>query len=232
MRRALLAVACFLLCLHSTSLFAVTTAGASSTIVVPLVSSTASYVSEIAVYYPGPFSGTGTSMTTNVFYYDANNLASPGLKPCTPLSINAGETKSFLLASQCTLGSGTHFGLLVLQDAAAEKINYFFAFDRTESILVHEGFSVDGFPIGNFSGQGADASGLKRIAAFPGFQTNCFVGALGESVDYQLLLFDSTGAQIGSTLSGTLGAWQELRYLDIFTKVGAPPGDYANARRR
>jgi len=230
MRRALPLVACFLLYVHSTLLLAVTTAGASSTIVVPVVASTGSFVSEIAVYYPGPFSGTATSMTINVFYYDANGLPSPGLKPCAQLSINAGETKSFVLASQCTLGAGGHFGVLVLQDAAAEKTNYFFAFNRTESIGAHEGFSVEGFPIGNFSGQGADASGLKRIAAPPGFQTNCFVAALGEAVDYQVLLFDSSGTQIGSTLTGTLGAWQEVRYVDIFTTVGAPAGDYTNAR--
>jgi len=230
MRRAFPLVAFFMLYVHSTLLLAQTTAGASSTIVVPVVASTGSFVSEIAVFYPGPFSGPATSMAINVFYYDANGLTSPGLKPCTQLSINAGETKSFLLASQCTLGAGSHFGMLVLQDAAAEKTNYFVAFNRTESIGVHEGFSVEGFPIGNFSGQGAVASGLKRVAALPGFQTNCFVGALGEPVDYQVQLFDSSGAQIGSTLSGTLGAWQEVRYLDIFSAVGAAPGDYTNAR--
>lgn len=230
MRRAFLVVACFLLYLHSTLLFAVTTAGASSTIVIPVVASTGSFVSEVTVFYPGPFSGTATSMTMNVFYYDANGLPSPGLKPCAQLSINAGQTKSFVLASQCTLGAGSHFGVLVLQDAAAEKTNYFFAFNRTESIGAHEGFSVEGFPIGNFSGQGADASGLKRIAALPGFQTNCFVAALDETVDYQVLLFDSSGTQIGGTLSGTLGAWQEVRFLDIFSAVGAAAGDYSNAR--
>ena len=230
MRRALSLAACFLFILHATLASAVTTAGAGSTLVIPDVASTGSFTSEISVYYPGPFSGAGTSMTVDVFYYDANGLASPGLKTCASLPINAGETKSFVLASQCTLGAGTHFGLLVLQDDAAEKVNYFFAFNRTESVGAHEGFSIEGFPIGNFSGQGADVSGIKRIAAAPGFQTNCFAAALGESVDYQILVSDSTGAQIGSTLSGTLGAWQEIRYLDIFSAVGAPAGDYTNAR--
>lgn len=208
----------------------VTTAGSGSTIVIPVVASTGSFVSEITVYYPAPLSGSTTSMTINLFYYDANGLPSPGLKPCTPLSINMRETKSFLLATQCTLGAGSHYGLLVLQDAAAEKVNFFYAFNRTESIGAHEGFSIEGFPIGNFSGSTANSTGLKRVAALPGYQTNCFVAALGESVNYQILLFDSSGTQLGSTLTGTLGPWQQVRYLDIFNAVGAAAGDYTNAR--
>ena len=230
MRRALRFLALFLLYAHTTLVPAVTTAGASSTIVIPVVASTSSFVSEISVYYPGPFSGTATQMTMNVLYYEANGLPSPGPKACSQLTVNAGETKSFVLGTQCALGAGSHFGLLVLQDAAAEKTNYFFAFNRTESVTAHEGFSVEGFPSANFSGQGAEVSGLKRVAALPGFQTNCFVASLGESVGYQLALFNSSGTQIGTTLSGTLGAWEEVRYLDIFGAVGASPGDYTNAR--
>ena len=213
---------------------AVTSAGAGSTIVIPVVASTGSFVSEISVFYPGPFSGSATSMTINIFYYDANGLASPGLKTCSPLPINVGETKSFLLSTQCTLGAGAHFGLLVLQDAATQKLNYFFAFNRTESIGAHEGFSIEGFPIGNFSGQTANVSGLKRIAAAPGFQSNCFVASLGESVDYQIDVRDSTGAALGIPIIDTLGPWQEVRYLDIFgiNGVNAPAGDYTNARAR
>jgi hypothetical protein len=218
--------------LCSGSALAVTSAGSGSTIVIPVTASTGSYTSEVSVFYPGPFSGSGTSMTINVLYYEANGQASPGPKPCTPLSINAGETKSFLLASQCTLGTGGHFGLLVLQDAAAEKVNYFFAFNRTESVGNHIGFSIEGFPIGNFSGQTANVSGIKRVAAAPGFQTNCFVGSLGESVDYQIDLRDSAGNPLGVSVNDTLGPWQLTRYLDIFGAVGAAPGDYVNARAR
>ena len=58
------------------------------------------------------------------------------------------------------------------------------------------------------------------------------MASLGESVDYQIELHDTSGAQIGSTLSGSLGAWQTFRYLDIFGAVGAPAGDFTNARAR
>jgi hypothetical protein len=66
MRRTLPFAACVLLYLHATLLPAVTTAGASSTIVIPVVASTGTFVSEVSVFYPGPFSGTATSMTINV----------------------------------------------------------------------------------------------------------------------------------------------------------------------
>jgi hypothetical protein len=86
--------------------------------------------------------------------------------------------------------------------------------------------------VGNFSGQNANVIGLKRVAASPGYQSNCFVGALGEPVDYTLTLFDSTNTQIGSVLSGSLVPYQTIRFLDIFAAVGAAPGDYLNARAR
>ncbi len=220
---------------------AVTTAGAGSTIVFPIVVKSSTFTSDISVYYPGNIEGTATSITIEIKYYDALSTSTPGLKPCSPLTVNVGETKSFTLNVQCTLGAGGHHGLLVLQDAAAEKINYFFAFSRVESNTAHEGFSLEGFPIGNFSGQSANVLGLKRVAAAPGYQTNCFVGALGEPVDYQIELFDNLGAPLGSIVTGHLDAWQELRTLDIFASgqpapggqgVGAPAGDHPNARAR
>jgi hypothetical protein len=52
-------------------------------------------------------------------------------------------------------------------------------------------------------------------------------------VSYQLRLFnDATGTQIGGTLSGSLAAFQQFRYLDVFgiKGVNAPAGDRANIR--
>ena len=204
---------------HSLAVHAVTTAGAGSTIVIPVVAATGTYTSEISVFWPGPFSGAVTSLVINVYYYEANGLPSPGLKPCNPITITAGQTLSFQLATQCTLGPGSHYGLLGLQDASAQKTNYFYAFNRTQSISTQQGFSIEGFPIGNFSAQNANAFGLKRIAAAPGFQ---------------IILIDSTGAQIGAAagITGTLGPYQLVRYLDIFAAAGAPAGDYTDVRAR
>ena len=76
-----------------------------------------------------------------------------------------------------------------------------------------------------------NAIGLRRSSAPPTYQTNCFVGALGGAITYDLKLFDgTTGAQIGNTLSGSLNAFEELRYVDIFALTSAPAGDYQNVR--
>src|SRR5207245_3916009 len=93
--------------------------------------------------------------------------------------------------------------------------------------------SVEGFPVGNFSDQVSHSTGLKRQAAAPTFQTNCFVGSLEQPVSYQLKLFnDTTGAQIGGTLTGSLNAFEQFRYLDVFGPAGvhAPAGDQLNVR--
>jgi hypothetical protein len=46
------------------------------------------------------------------------------------------------------------------------------------------------------------------------------------------LFNDSTGAQVGGTLTGSLTAFQQFRYLDVFgiNGVNAPAGDQANIR--
>ncbi len=93
------------------------------------------------------------------------------------------------------------------------------------------GFSDEGFPIGNFSGAPSAVAGLKRQAAAPGYSTNCFVGALGEAVDYQVTLFDGvTTAVLGAPITGHLVPFQSIRFLDIFAAVGAPAGDHVNSR--
>ena len=215
---------------HGLAGHAVTTAGSASTIVIPVVAATGTYTSEISVFYPGPFSGSTTSIVINVFYFEAQGLPSPGPKPCTPITVAAGQVTSFQLATQCTLGAGSHFGLLGLQDASAQKLNTFYAFNRTQSITTQQGFSIEGFPIGNFSAQNAHASGLKRVAAAPGFATNCFVGSLVYAYDYSIEVHTSDGSLLGTAITGHLDPFQLIRYLDIFSAAGAPAGDYTNAR--
>ncbi len=64
------------------------------------------------------------------------------------------------------------------------------------------GFSVEGFPLEDFSNQVSDAIGLMKQAASPGYQTNCFVGSLDQPVSYSLKLFNGfSGSQIGSTVT-------------------------------
>jgi hypothetical protein len=204
-----------------------TTAGSGSVIVVPVVAATPSYTTEIFVRNPN-----SALLTLNVDFYEANNSSIPGLRPCNQLNVPALATVPFTLATQCTLGAGSHFGMLVLEDAASEKIDLFYAYSRTQTPSGN-GFSVEGFPVGNFSGASADVVGIKRQAAAPVYQTNCFVGALGEAINYQIILRNgNTNTVIDSSISGTLQPYEMIRLLDVFGPAGAnaPAGDYTNVR--
>ena len=206
--------------------FAQTTSGSSATIVVPVIAQTASFGSEVTAYNPN-----GGAITVNVSFYDAQNTANPGAKACTPLSIGAGASVEFSLAGQCALPTGGNFGLLVLAEATGTQ--RFYGYARTQNPQ-GIGFSTEGFPIENFNDQEQHATGLKRVAAsggLPAYQTNCFVASLGDAVSYQLQLYNgASGTQIGSTLSGSLQPWQQYRYLDVFSAVGAPSGDVTDVR--
>jgi len=205
-----------------------TTAGSGTVVVVPLVTHSTSFKAEVFVR-----NDQSTDITLNVRFYDTLLSPPPGQRPCSQLFVPANQTVSFLLSAQCTFNpSNSHFGMIVLEDATGTyKTNLFYAFARSQN-PTGIGASIEGFPVGNFSGQNANVIGLKRVAASPGYQSNCFVGALGEPVDYTLTLFDSTNTQIGSVLSGSLVPYQTIRFLDIFAAVGAAPGDYLNARAR
>ena len=200
------------------------TAASGSVVVIPLVVQTGSFATEVVVRNPN-----ASPITLDVTFYEGLNSGTPGPKVCTPLTVAATESKPFFLSTQCSTGAGGHFGMLVLEDAAAQKLNGFFAYSRTQT-PGFIGFSVEGFPIGEFSGAPADSLGLKSQAAAPGFTSNCFVGALGETVSYQLLLRDgTTNAIIGGPLTKTLQPFEMFRYLDVFAQAGAA-GDHANVR--
>ena len=206
------------------------TAASGSVIVLPVVAETVSYTSEVIVRNPN-----ATSLTLNVKFYEATTSSNPGLRTCAQLTVPALQSKPFAVSAQCNpLGAGSHFGMLVLEDAAAQQTDVFFAFSRAQT-PGGNGFSVEGFPTAAFSSAPADVIGLKRQSASPTYQSNCFVGALGEAVNYQMVLRDgTTNAVIGSPVTGSLAAYQLRRFLDVFSAapngVGAPAGDYSNVR--
>lgn len=216
------AAACVLL--GSGAASAQTSFGASATIVFPVVAATPTFTGNITLFNPNGF-----DITVNLSYFDANNLAVPGQKPCADVVVPADLSVQFTLASQCTLDSTSHFGLLVARESIGTS--RFYGYSRTEN-NAGIGFSIEGFPVANFRGDVSVATGLKSSSAAPGFMTNCFVSSLADPVSYELALIDgSTNVQIGSTLSGSLGAYQQLRILDVFGNqegVNAPAGDYSN----
>jgi len=205
------------------------TAASGSVLVVPVVAQTVSYTSEIVVRNPN-----ATTLTLNVKFYEALTSTNPGLHLCTALLVAPNRSNPFTLGAQCSLDASNHHGMLVLEDSSAQQTNFFFAYARAQT-PGGSGFSVEGFPIGAFSGAPADVIGLKRQAAAPVYQSNCFVGALGEAVSYQMILRDdTTNAIIGNPVTGSLNPFEMRRYLDIFSAspngVDAPAGDYTNVR--
>jgi len=226
MTRCGLLLCCLALLFESFAVFAQTTSGTSATIVIPIIAQTGSFGSEVTVYNPN-----GGAITVNPVFYDAQNTATPGPKTCTSVSLGANVSKVFTLAAQCALPAGSNFGLLVLSETTAT--NRFYGYARTQTPQ-GVGFSTEGFPIENFNDQLQHATGLKRVAAsggLPANQTNCFVATLADAVSYELRLYDgTTNVQLGSTLSGSLAAFQQYRYLDVFALAGVAAGDKTNVR--
>ena len=194
--------------------------GAGTSIIIPLVASTASFTSEVTVK-----DESGTAHSVSMTFYEAQTSATPGTRTCSPISLSAFQVTTVSVAAQCAL-AGNHHGFVILRDASD---NWFFAFSRTQNPQ-GIGFSVEGYPLGHIGGGDpfSEVGGIKRKAASgasPAYQTNCFVVTLDDPVTYAVSVDDGNGS---GTLVDSLGAFQMKRYLDIYAATGAPAGDHAN----
>lgn len=241
-RRALSVLLAMLVTGVSLTAFAQTSAGAGTVILLPLVADIpAAYTTTVFVQNTHNY-----TMTINVTYYFSKD-AGPGVPAsttCTALSVPANAVATFDPYSQCSLGSVAPsvtniFGMLLLADATStQQTNTFYVYSRTAQPAgaagPNNGFSVEGFPVGNFSSATASAIGLQATTAAPHFRSNCFIGALNEQVDWQLVLRNgSTGAPIGNPLSGTLTPYQSTRILDVFSAaLGGPLDSYDESNVR
>jgi hypothetical protein len=200
--------------------------GAATQIVIPLVASTASFVSQIVIK-----DQSGTARSVSIQFYEALSSITPGPKTCAAVPLAAFETKTVTLAGQCTLTADSHHGFVVLTDASANKDELFYAYTRVENPRGN-GFTVEGYPIGHLGGGDtySEVTGVKRKAAtatLPAFQTNCFVAALDGPVDYSISI-DVAGSQPLPAQPETLQAGEMRRFLDIYAAAQAPAGDYEN----
>ncbi len=207
-----------------------TTGAAGSVIVFPNVASTASFNSEVNIQ-----NRNNVDVTLDVLFYESLNSTTKGLHTCSQFPVPAGESLSFTLAAQCSLDTATHFGMLIVRNHdLANQTEVFYGYARTQTPQA-VGFSVEGFPIGNFSGAVSYVQGLKRSSTGPTYQSNCYIGALGERIDFKVTLFDGAdgteSAPLGS-FSGALLPFVSFRFLDVFTALGAPAGDHTNVRAR
>lgn len=213
--------------LGATPAVAQTALASSKTIVFPVVANTSTFTTTVTLYNPN-----NLDVTVGLDYFDANNTAVPGQKPCGDLLVPANGSVAFTLASQCTLDPSTsHFGPLIVSDiAAASEI---FGYSRTQN-NASAGFSIEGFPSENFATDTTNVTGLAGSTnPAPTYQSNCFVTAQADPITYDMKLFDGNGTQIGSTVSGSLNAFEQIRYLDVFspTVAAAPTAtDFSNVR--
>ena len=221
-RRHLLISAAVACAIAPFSASAQTSFAAGTEIVLPLAANVGIYHSQVFVRNPN-----ASAITVDVRYYQSINGTAPsGLRSCSQLVIQADQTQSFDLGTQCGLtGTNDDFGMIVLSDAAGT--NSFFAYSRTQT-PDGLGFSVEGFPSSNFSGSPATVLGLQSLSTAPNYKSNCFVAALDQPVNWHIDLVQSgTEAVLGSTITGSLQAFETTRVLDVFNAAGLA-GDYSN----
>ncbi len=200
--------------------------GFASIIHVPLIASTGTFHTTLFVHNPG-----GT-VSVDATFYGAIGTADGGVPlDCGSHNIPAGRTVSFDIADICSFSGASNYGTLRLVESDNKDPHPIAAYTRVQS-FTGNGFSVEGFPLAEFSNSigRSVVLGLRRDAAAPGYQSNCFASSVGEPVNVSLSLFDSTNTAVGTPYTFTLGAHDTLRLLDVFTTLGALPGDYSNVR--
>lgn len=197
---------------------------AAASILVPIVAETGSYVTDTYVR-----NGNASPIQLIVGFFEADDSSVPGARSCGAFSVPANSVRLLVLGSACTLGPGSHFGMLLLQEASGTLP--FTAFARVQT-PAGVGFTVEGRPTSEVAASPGYVDGLRRSSSGARYQTNCFAGALGASVDYRIDLTTAGGAPIGIPITGSLAAYHMLRYLDVIALAGAPSGDYSGVRAR
>lgn len=203
------------------------TTGHGTIVTLPVVVQSGTYSSAIFIHNPN-----NAAVPIDSYYIGADGSASPGRTNCATINVPANTTLQRSLTQLCMLNAGSNFGRLTMLEADVAN-RPFSLYSRVESFSGN-GFSIEGIPIGNLTGSvGASwVNGLRRQAAAPTYQTNCFIGALNEAVTVNWRLETSTGTQLGTTQSASIGQNQMIRLLDVFTVAGAPAGDHSNVRAR
>lgn len=220
---AFLAAACFGAILATPASAQVAMHG--TIVTVPIVVQSGTYGSAVFIHNPN-----FVPINISVAYVGGDGSATPGLTGCPVLNVPANTTLQRSLTQLCTLNPGSNFGRLRLYELNGDN-QPFSVYSRVEAFSGN-GFSIEGYPVGHITGTIGFSwvNGLRRQAAAPGYQSNCFIGSMNEAVTVRLRLFNSTGTQLGSTQTYSLSQHQMIRLLDVFSAVGAPAGDYSNVR--
>ena len=215
--------------------FAQSTDGFHTIQIFPVVVDTNSFTQRFTFRNPN-----SSSVNISMSYFPAVGTSQGVAIGCGTYSVAAGADRTFTsLRSICpALAAGSQFGYLYTYETVASNAPYS-AFSRVANPQGN-GFSVEAFPAHTFTSADATVIGVRRLAAGignPAFQTNCFVGKVVEytapvspiTSTITVSVTSSAGAPLGST-NVNITDGQIVRLSDIFASVGAPAGDYDNAR--
>lgn len=160
---------------------------------------------------------------------------------CNDTNVAAGADFTYQsLRDLCPgLAAGSQFGSLFMYEGSSTLNLPFSAFSRVANPQGN-GFSVEAFAAKEFTSAPSTVTGIRRQAASisnPAYQTNCFFGAMidfgvgvaGNS-NVNVEVRSSTGALLGAVTPLVLPPGKLTRLSDIFASVGAPAGDYLDAR--
>lgn len=211
-----------------------TTDGFHSIQVFPVVVDSASFTQRFTFSNPNT-----VAMNITPSYFPGGGAQTTELA-CLAFSIPAGEDRTFVsLRSICpALAAGSEFGYLYTYTTDAANHPYS-GFSRVSNPQGN-GFSVEAFAANEFTSAVSLVTGIRRQAATvsnPAFQTNCFVGMLNNftgsitpTTPIRVTVYNSANAQVGVQTYFNLNAGRLTRLLDVFAAVGAPAGDYLDAR--
>ena len=206
--------------------------------VFPVVVDTAAFKQRFTFRNPN-----ATTVSISVQYFPAVGTSQGVRLYCGSYDIAAGADRTFTsLRSMCpTLATGSQFGFLYATELSAANLP-FAGFSRVANPQGN-GFSVEAFSASQFTSADAVVTGIRRQAATasnPAYQTNCFVANLNDvsppatpvTTSTYVSVYNSAGVQVGATTIFAMVPGQMNRLSDVFSVVGAPAGDYLDARAR
>jgi hypothetical protein len=216
--------------------FAQSTDGFHTFQVFPVVVDTASFTQRFTFRNPN-----ANILSMNVRYFPADGTTGPILNCGTKLIAADSDITYTSLRSLCpNLNPGSQFGFLYTYEVNTAN-NPYSGFSRIANPQGN-GFSVEAFPAHTFTSAFSSVTGVRRLAATggsPAFHTNCFLANLNEltapttaitDAEIDVRVYNSADVQIGSTLRINVLPGRMVRLFDVFDAVGAPLGDYNDAR--
>lgn len=200
--------------------------GYATIVTLPIAVQSGTFTTKINIHNPN----LTLPATLDIWYYGADDSATPGEATCGFIQIPARNGINFTLPELCPgLNAGSNFGRLRFSQVDATSLPI--AVHARVETAQGNGFGIEGQPIGNFSDTvsttgGSYIANLRRISAPPGFRSGCFIAALQEPVTVRMRLFRSDGIQLGEDRSYPLSGTQMIRILDVISEVGVLNGDF------